>query len=77
MLGSRRTVVSLPRLLVALQQNRAASLSIHPDKSASTSYKACGNERHEESLEHWKSIQEGLFSDGFNGSWLQRKQGVL
>ena len=76
MLGSRRRIAP-PGLLVTLQDNCAASLTIHPDKSASPKYRACRGERNEESLEDRESIQVGLLPDRLNGRRLQGEQCVL
>ncbi len=67
-------MVCFPSLLITLEENRAASLSVYPRKSASPSYRACRDEAHEEPLEHRESVQERLFSDWSDGDRLQREQ---
>ena len=73
LLGSRCTVVRLPILLVTLEENRAASLSVYPGKAASPGDQARRGERNEEPLEHRETVQERLFPEGLNGDRLQRE----
>jgi hypothetical protein len=78
MLGSRSIQVDpVVALLVALEDNWAACLPVHPNQTATPEHRTRGNESNQEPLENRISIQERLLSDRTHGGQLEGKQGVL